>query len=119
MGDGLYNRLTTPGENEDRVCRYDYFRRGREPIEPMAARLDSSPVPSDVRIHPVVEHVAVEHLEPVACRREWDPVATERRLVKTRDDDEVAADAFDPSLKREHGVEMFPQHGAHGFAGAC
>src|ERR1700719_3922156 len=69
-----------------------------------SCRIDSSAVPDDLWIHPVVVHVAVKDLEPGSTGWEADLVLVFRRVREAGHDDDIAAHAGNPSLKRQDTV---------------
>src|SRR5688500_1513114 len=53
-------------KNQERVRRDDQCRGRRQAIQPWPVRLDPSTIARHDGIHPMVVHVTVEYLEPVA-----------------------------------------------------
>jgi len=75
--------------------------------DPSPARgegVDSAAVAGDARVHPVIVHVAVEHLVPPAGLREGDGVTPIGRLAEAGHHDHVVAHPFDPAMEGQHPV---------------
>ena len=66
--------------------------------------VDAPAIARDDRVDPVVVHVAVEDLQPMARPGESDRVGPVRRLVQAGGHHYVAARADDPSLEGDHPV---------------